>query len=146
MGGKRREEPDYRMSFDDAMDLADGMDLPDGAYWAMAHELAGLDYGDGFPMLFDSKNSRKRLSGPRHATTPKPRKQLEAFGSLKQLNEYHWQLRGVFGVLNWWPHKGKWAFNNDRASAGAFKDLLDEIKAAPPIARGPQKLIPGDVA
>lgn len=36
-----------RMSFRDAIDLVPD-DLPDGAFWAMAHEMAGLDYGDGF--------------------------------------------------------------------------------------------------
>lgn len=41
-----------RMSFKDAMELVDD-DLPDGAYWAMAHEIAGLEYGDGFTELLD---------------------------------------------------------------------------------------------
>ncbi len=36
-----------KMSFRDAMDLVPD-DLPDGAFFAMAHEMAGLDYGDGF--------------------------------------------------------------------------------------------------
>lgn len=40
-----------RMSFKDAVDLVPD-DLPDGAFWAMAHDMAGLDYGDGFPELF----------------------------------------------------------------------------------------------
>lgn len=39
-----------KMTFRDAMDLVDD-DLPDGAFWAMAHEIAGLDYGDGFDEL-----------------------------------------------------------------------------------------------
>lgn len=38
------------MRFRDAMDLVPD-DLPDGAYWAMAHEMAGLEYGDGFDEL-----------------------------------------------------------------------------------------------
>lgn len=45
-----RHRPDKRMSFRDACDLVPD-DLPDGAYWAMAHEIAGLDYGDGFDEL-----------------------------------------------------------------------------------------------
>lgn len=36
-----------RMSFKDALALTPD-DLPDGAYFAMAHEMAGLEYGDGF--------------------------------------------------------------------------------------------------
>lgn len=45
---KPKEQKEKAMSFTDAMDLAEAMDLPDGAFWAMSHELAGLDYGDGF--------------------------------------------------------------------------------------------------
>ena len=37
--------PKQRMSFKDAMDLTPD-DLPDGAFFAMAHEIAGLEYGD----------------------------------------------------------------------------------------------------
>lgn len=44
------ELPEVRMSFKDAMDFVDD-DLPDGAYWAMCHEMAGLEYGDGFAEL-----------------------------------------------------------------------------------------------
>lgn len=40
---RRRE----RIPFDIAMDLTPD-DLPDGAFFAMAHEIAGLEYGDGF--------------------------------------------------------------------------------------------------
>jgi hypothetical protein len=39
-----------RMSMRDAMAVVDD-DMPDGAYWAMCHEMAGLDYGDGFDEL-----------------------------------------------------------------------------------------------
>jgi len=50
---KRQNEPkDQPVSFRDAMALVPD-DLPDGAYWAMAHEFAGLDYGDGFDELID---------------------------------------------------------------------------------------------
>lgn len=40
----------HRMSFEDAMGLVDD-DLPDGAFFALAHEIAGLEYGDGFDEL-----------------------------------------------------------------------------------------------
>ena len=46
--GKRKQQG---MSFADAMDLADSMGLPDGAFWAMSHELAGLEYGEGFDQI-----------------------------------------------------------------------------------------------
>ncbi len=53
-----------RPSFREAMDMADAMDLPEGAFWAMAHDLAGLDYGDGFDQLVDQemlpKHQRRR--------------------------------------------------------------------------------------
>jgi len=42
-----------RPSFREAMEMADATDLPDGAYWTMAHDLAGLEYGDGFDQLVD---------------------------------------------------------------------------------------------
>lgn len=43
-----------RMSFRDAMDLVPD-DLPDGAFFAMAHEIAGLEYGEGFAELADDE-------------------------------------------------------------------------------------------
>lgn len=45
-----KTKPGQRMPIRDAMELVDD-DLPDGAYWAMVHEMAGLDYGDGFDEL-----------------------------------------------------------------------------------------------
>lgn len=54
-----------RMSFRDAMALVPD-DLPDGAYWAMAHEMAGLDYGDGF----DELASERPRAGDRDSLKP----------------------------------------------------------------------------
>lgn len=48
-----------RLSFEDAMDIADSMDLPDGAFWAMSHELAGLEYGAGFPSVAPTKRKSR---------------------------------------------------------------------------------------
>lgn len=45
---KRRQ----RMSFREAMALTNDS-LPDGAFWAAAHKLAGLEYGDGFDELLE---------------------------------------------------------------------------------------------
>lgn len=39
-----------KMSLQQAADLVDD-DLPDGAFWAMAHELAGAEYGDAWDEL-----------------------------------------------------------------------------------------------
>lgn len=44
--------PKQKMPFKDAMDLVPD-DLPDGAFWAMAHDIAGLEYGEGFAELID---------------------------------------------------------------------------------------------
>lgn len=54
-----------RMSFQDAMDLTPD-DLPDGAFFAMAHEMAGLDYGDGFDELVEER------AKPTPNASPKP--------------------------------------------------------------------------
>lgn len=61
-----------RMSMREAMDFVDD-DMPDGAYWALAHEIAGLDYGDGFDELIEDalppdpkpRKKRKRRSNAR---------------------------------------------------------------------------------
>lgn len=53
---KRKKKPiENKMSFKDACALCDDLDLPDGAYWAMAHEMAGLEYGDGFDELIEDE-------------------------------------------------------------------------------------------
>ena len=39
-----------KMSLQDACDLVPD-DLPDGAYWAMAHEIAGAEYGEAWDEL-----------------------------------------------------------------------------------------------
>ncbi len=46
----RRPKSKQTMSFRDAVALVPD-NLPDGAFWAMAHEFAGLEYGDGFAEL-----------------------------------------------------------------------------------------------
>lgn len=35
----------------DVLDELEDYDLPDGAYWMMAHERLGLDYGDLFDLM-----------------------------------------------------------------------------------------------
>ena len=42
-----------KMSLQDACDLVPD-DLPDGAYWAMAHEISGADYGEAWDELESS--------------------------------------------------------------------------------------------
>lgn len=63
---KRRQ----RMSFRDAVDLVPD-DLPDGAFWAMAHEMAGLEYGDGFEELLPEAQPRRK---PKRRRKKKSRK------------------------------------------------------------------------
>ncbi len=50
-----------RMSFQDAMDLLSD-DMPDGAFWAMAHDMAGLDYGEGFDQIAEALDPPKPFS------------------------------------------------------------------------------------
>ena len=57
MGNRNTEKNKRRklhMSFRDALDLTPD-DLPDGAFFAMAHEIAGLEYGEGFAELADEE-------------------------------------------------------------------------------------------
>jgi hypothetical protein len=52
---KAKEKPKQCMRFKDAMDLVDD-DMPDGAFFALAHEIAGLEYGEGFDELAQENN------------------------------------------------------------------------------------------
>jgi hypothetical protein len=55
-----------RMSFTDALGLVDD-DLPDGAYFAMAYDMAGLEYGNGFGDLsVNNMPLTGRGSGKKH--------------------------------------------------------------------------------
>lgn len=47
-----------KMSLQEACDLVPD-DLPDGAYWAMAHEIAGAEYGETWDEL-DSYPKEKK--------------------------------------------------------------------------------------
>lgn len=87
------------MSFRDAMELVDD-DLPDGAFFAIAHEIAGLDYGDGFDELAEEELGEAlpgdvaRVVVPRQMRPPGPmprrvccivcRKKFPGSGSLDQ--------------------------------------------------------------
>jgi len=53
------------MRFKDAMEIAESMDLPDGAFWAMAHDIAGLEYGEGFDeLLSDDRDPQPQRQTP----------------------------------------------------------------------------------
>ena len=56
-----------RMPFEDALALTPD-DLPDGAYWALAHEIAGLEYGDGFDEIApdDTENGKPKDCARKH--------------------------------------------------------------------------------
>lgn len=51
------------MSLKDAADLVPD-DLPDGAFWAMAHELAGAEYGEAWDELETGKITPPRKEKP----------------------------------------------------------------------------------
>jgi hypothetical protein len=51
-----KQPPKQRMRFKDALDLVDE-DMPDGAYFALAHEIAGLEYGEGFDELTEDDDT-----------------------------------------------------------------------------------------
>lgn len=55
--------PDQKMPFTEAMDLVDP-EMPDGAFWALAHEIAGLEYGDGFDDLLEAETGTSRPPKP----------------------------------------------------------------------------------
>jgi hypothetical protein len=94
-----------RMSFQDAMDMTPD-DLPDGAFFAMAHELAGLEYGDGFAELAGDDH---RPGPAAFNCTKKLRAKIEAHGTLHQHDTYHWTVRKDGRVIaDWWPHKRQW--------------------------------------
>lgn len=111
-------------------------DLPDGAYWAMAHEMAGLDYGDGFDELLPST---KGMNGPQEASYRKPSavpaKKIKAAINkagyeLHQHDAYHFTVRKEGKVCaDWWPHKNKWRIGGKMASgdAQAFIRVLTPI-------------------
>lgn len=78
----KRLKAGQKMPMRDAMELVDD-DLPDGAYWAMAHEMAGLEYGEGFDELAvdaigdglpepqQKKRKRSRRNKSRKTVSPK---------------------------------------------------------------------------
>lgn len=76
------------MSLQDACDLVPD-DLPDGAYWAMAHELAGADYGEVWDELVSSPTHK-----PFKPNTPKAIKKLSCpqckrlFGNESMLKQH----------------------------------------------------------
>ena len=77
-----------RMSFADAMDLVPD-DLPDGAFFAMAHEIAGLDYGDGFAELTDDRPTRAQYvaaqkNAPKTVACPTCRKRFAKDAYMRQ--------------------------------------------------------------
>ncbi len=126
------------MPFKEAMALVDD-DLPDGAYWAMAHELAGLEYGEGFDELISSKGT----NGPQPASYRKPefkipkriKKQLAVNGyEIVQHDAYHFTAReGGKHIADWWPHKRKWRLDGkiSHGSEWEFQAALVSRKAKP---------------
>lgn len=48
-----------KMSLDEACEMVPD-DLPDGAYWAMAHDIAGADYGEVWHELDEVKPKKSK--------------------------------------------------------------------------------------
>lgn len=68
------------LSLKDAMELVDD-DLPDGAYWAMAHQMAGADYGEAWGEL-DGDKPKRRKAQP--TTCPICKKPFERNAFMRQ--------------------------------------------------------------
>lgn len=75
-----------RIPFRVALDLTPD-DLPDGAYFAMAHEIAGLEYGAGFDELWNEDETATqhdlRVNG---FNCSECRKRFRLIGSFNQHN------------------------------------------------------------
>ena len=129
-----------RMSFQEAMDMTPD-NLPDGAFFAMAHEIAGLEYGDGF----DELGSTKGMNGPQEASyktpefkiTPKLLKKIEATGHiLIQHDAYHFTIRhGKKHVADWWPHKKQWRMGGETVR-GDEKQFVLALTSLPKAIQG----------
>lgn len=105
-----------RMSFQDAMDMTPD-DLPDGAFFAMAHEIAGLEYGDGFAELAGAGPQEASARCPEFKMPKRITKQLAVNGyEIVQHDAYHFTARkaGKF-VADWWPHKRQWRMDGKLA-------------------------------
>ena len=115
-----------RMSMREAMDLVPD-DMPDGAFFAMAHEMAGLESGDGFDELLDT-----RPAAPVFTVNKGMRKRIEKFGALHNHDAYHWTVRDADGkvVADWWPHKRKWRVGQT-SGAGNWQGFVAALSRAP---------------
>jgi hypothetical protein len=121
--GKRKQ----RMSMHDAMAIVDDA-LPDGAYWAMCHEMAGLDYGDGF----DELASGHRPGPDAFKCSNNLRAKIETFGTLIQHDTYHWTVRASGKVMaDWWPHKRQWRLTGGKIEKGEPREFTKALAARP---------------
>lgn len=66
---KKRE-----MTLQQAVDILneDDDDLPDGAFWAMAHDMCGAEYGDVWDELDAVQKPRKPKAAPAERSLPCP--------------------------------------------------------------------------
>lgn len=103
--------------------------------------------GPGFPMTGAEAAEWKRTTRPArrrqralreaydgptaYQVTKKTRAKVEAFGTLRANDFYHWQIRdGGRVVADWWPHKSKFRVAGKlyRGNEGDFLRIL--IRAA----------------
>lgn len=77
-----------RMSFSDALAMVPD-DMPDGAAFAMAHEIAGLDYGDGFDELAEEESRQEPFNSIQRRLPHKCPSCNRRFGSQMALFQHH---------------------------------------------------------
>jgi hypothetical protein len=94
--------------------------------------------GPGFPMTGAEAAAYRRATGWRgqasfwsgetaYKLTKHWRKKLEAFGTIKANDRFHWQIRRDGKIVaDWWPHKNKWRIDdkNHKGDVAAFATML----------------------
>lgn len=115
-----------KMSFRDALALVPD-DMPDGAAFALAHEYAGLEYGDGFDEIAPGGPSDPPKPGHKKmGRIDLARSKLRAAKlSVQEFVITHWR---VADVVDYWPTKDRWRFMDGSAKGFGFDHMLAEIK------------------
>lgn len=66
----------------------------------------------------------------RYTLTKKVRAQIEAYGVVQAMDQYHWQVRKDGRVIaDWWPHKGKYRIGGSVA-CGSESDFVRALAGA----------------
>ncbi len=113
--------------FAQAMEMVDD-DLPDGAYWAMAHEMAGMEYGEGFDELAAKASSSKphRSAAAWEKALRKALKKVLPEPNLRVYNQgYHMKVNGRF---NYYNPRGKWHDSITNTKGQGMSSFLEHVK------------------